>query len=205
MTGPSDFHAMRIHKCWFCSSPIYPGHGIMFVRNDSKEFRFCRGKCHKAFKKKKNPRKVKWTKVYRKSHSKELSDDFVHAFERRKDSLFKYSREHMLKSIEALHRSNEIRAKREAAFIKKRLKKGIELRNQEDLELINTQMYLIQAPNARVRKAAEPKEVNVSFDTSEEVEDIEMEELEAEASKVKKAKALQKPKSIKRKKISIDA
>ena len=107
---------MRIEKCYFCSSPCYPGHGIMFVRNDSKTFRFCRSKCHRNFNKKRNPRKVAWTKAYRKTRGKELAIDTTFEFEKRRNRPTKYDRNLMGKTIMAMQRVQGIKERREERY-----------------------------------------------------------------------------------------
>mmetsp|Transcript_10891 Transcript_10891/g.34702 ORF Transcript_10891/g.34702 Transcript_10891/m.34702 type:complete len:183 (-) Transcript_10891:29-577(-) len=113
---------MRIHTCFFCSSPIYPGHGMMFVRNDCKVFRFCRKKCRRNFELKRNPRKVRWTKAFRKAHHKEIAVDSTFEFEKRRNRPAKYDREVMAKTIRAMKRVSEIRSKREERFHESRMK-----------------------------------------------------------------------------------
>ncbi|CAB9514158.1 Probable ribosome biogenesis protein RLP24 [Seminavis robusta] len=113
---------MRIEKCYFCSSPCYPGHGMVFVRNDSKQFRFCRSKCHRNFNKKRNPRKVAWTKAYRKTRGKEMAVDKTFEFEKRRNRPVKYDRHLMGKTIVAMARVDEIRGAREERFFANRMK-----------------------------------------------------------------------------------
>ena len=137
---------MRIEKCWFCSSNIYPGHGICFVRNDSKLFRFCRSKCHKNFKMKRNPRKVKWTKAYRVVHGKDLSGDSSFNFERRRNRPVKYNREITRATLKAMQTLEGIRVRREQRFYENRMKsRSDEKRRAERIEL-QQQIHLVNAP-----------------------------------------------------------
>ena len=138
---------MRLEKCYFCSSTVYPGHGTTFVRNDCKMFRFCRPKCHKAFKKSRNPRKVRWTKAFRKAAGKELTLDSVFEFEKRRNVPVRYSRELWMSTLATMKRVEEIRVKRTNKFIKNRLKRGIQLQRKSDLRDIEKGIHLLRGPS----------------------------------------------------------
>ncbi len=127
---------MRIEKCYFCSSPCYPGHGLVFVRNDSKQFRFCRSKCHRNFNKKRNPRKVAWTKAYRRTRGKEMAVDSTFEFEKRRNRPVKYDRDLMGKTIMAMQRVQEIKTAREERFHANRMKDAkLEKKEQARVEI----------------------------------------------------------------------
>ncbi|KAJ7632690.1 ribosomal protein L24e-domain-containing protein [Roridomyces roridus] len=112
---------MRIEKCYFCSTSVYPGHGSAFVRNDAKVFRFCTSKCHKNFKMKRNPRKVRWTKAFRKAAGKEMTIDSTFEFEKRRNIPVRYDRELVQTTLKAMKRVGEIKKRRELAFWKTRM------------------------------------------------------------------------------------
>ncbi|XP_005186211.1 probable ribosome biogenesis protein RLP24 [Musca domestica] len=151
---------MRIETCYFCSSKIYPGHGVQFVRNDCKIFKFCRGKCHKAFKRKKNPRKVRWTKAHRKAAGKELSIDPSFEFEKRRNVPIKYNREMWQKTLDAIKKVTEIKERRQGQFIMDRLRKGREVEIQMDVKDVQRNISLIRSPAAglKERRAKEEAE-----------------------------------------------
>lgn len=112
---------MRVGKCYFCSSPIYPGHGITFARNDAKVFCFCRSKCHKNFNLKRNPRKVRWTKAFRKVHGKEMTVDATFEMEKRRNRPVKYDRDLVGTTLKAMQRCAEVSEKRAELHYKNRM------------------------------------------------------------------------------------
>ncbi|CAL1526538.1 unnamed protein product [Lymnaea stagnalis] len=160
---------MRVEKCFFCSSPMYPGHGIHFVRNDSKIFRFCRSKCHKAFQKKRNPRKARWTKAFRKAAGKELTVDASLEFEKRRNEPVKYNKELWQNTLKAMKRIEEIKARRQSHFIANRLKKGKELRKEADRKEVEKNIHLIKSPAAGLKQ----KKQMVEIVTERDVEEME--------------------------------
>mmetsp|Transcript_46905 Transcript_46905/g.69385 ORF Transcript_46905/g.69385 Transcript_46905/m.69385 type:complete len:184 (-) Transcript_46905:360-911(-) len=143
---------MRIEKCYFCSGPCYPGHGVVFVRNDSKQFRFCRSKCHRNFNKKRNPRKVAWTKSYRKTRGKELAVDSTFEFEKRRNRPVKYDRDLMGKTIAAMQRVSEIKERREARFFANRMKDAKIIQKKEARVEIEKSIEIL-APAVAQREA----------------------------------------------------
>jgi large subunit ribosomal protein L24e len=142
---------MRIEKCYFCSGPIYPGHGIVFVRNDAKMFRFCRSKCHRNFKLKRNPRKTRWTKAYRKTHGKELIVDPVMEFEKHKDEAIRYNRDLWVDTVQAIDKIKDIRTAREEDFFRLRMKKDEEKKKDIIKSNLIRHKTLIADPQIRDR------------------------------------------------------
>merc|ERR1712037_806456 len=151
---------MRVEKCFFCGSPVYPGKGVQFVRNDCKIFKFCRSKCSKNFKKKKNPRKAKWTKVFRKSNGKELAVDPAFEFERKRNVPVKYDRELWKTTIGAMMRVEAIKEKRQAQFILDRQKKAKLIARAKDAREVKRDMALIRSPAAGMKRVAREMEVD---------------------------------------------
>jgi len=143
---------MRVSKCSFCESPVYPGHGTQFVRNDGSHFHFCRPKCNKAFKKKRNPRKTKWTKAYRRAQGKDLSNDLSLEFEKQRNIPVKYNRETWQKNLINMKRINEIKEKRQKKHITDRKNKGREIEDFKDKNTCIRDIRVIQAPDSLLRR-----------------------------------------------------
>ncbi|OXV10398.1 hypothetical protein Egran_01840 [Elaphomyces granulatus] len=66
---------MRTYDDTFSGQKIYPGKGKLYVRGDSKIFRFQNGKSESLFLQRKNPRRIAWTTLYRRQHRKGISEE----------------------------------------------------------------------------------------------------------------------------------
>lgn len=141
-------------------------------------FKFCRSKCHAAFKKKKNPRKVKWTKAYRKTVGKELAVDPSFEFEKRRNIPIKYNRELWQNAIDAMKKVENIKQRRQNLHIMQRLRKGRELEKERDIKEVQRDLSLIKSPAVGLKERKKLEEITehdkIQESSDEEEQEIEM-------------------------------
>lgn len=189
----------RIETCHFCSQPCYPSKGITFVRNDAKLFRFCRSKCHKNFKMKRNPRKLGWTKAFRRAHGKEMTVDSTLQFQQRRNVPVRYNRDLVARTLEAMSRVGEIRAKRERQFYKNRMAGNRAAQLEADRKLVAENQHLLPPEyRDKVEEALDEKLDDMEMEGDEmTVEDLQKSAInqEVDANKAK-AKGKKKQKMV---------
>ena len=69
---------------------------------------------------KRNPRKVKWTKAFRRAAGKDMIVDSTLEFEKKRNVPVRYDRDLMSSTLKAMKRVQEIKLKRERVHYKNR-------------------------------------------------------------------------------------
>ncbi|KAI9495719.1 ribosomal protein L24, isoform CRA_c [Zychaea mexicana] len=68
---------MKLEICSFSGYKIYPSKGKVYVRSDSRTFRFLNGKAESYFLQRLSPRKIRWTQIYRRLNKKGVTEQIV--------------------------------------------------------------------------------------------------------------------------------
>lgn len=92
---------------------------------------------------KRNPRKLKWTKAFRKSAGKEMVVDSTLTFAARRNVPIRYNRDLVATTLKAMQRVSEIRQKRERVFYKKRMEGNKEMERAANRKLVAENEHLL--------------------------------------------------------------
>lgn len=149
--------------------------------SQGKSFRFCRSKCHANFKKKRNPRKLKWTKAYRRNAGKEMVVDSTLLFNARRNEPVRYNRELVAKTLVAMQRISEIRSRRERVFYKKRMAGRRERELASARKLVAENQHLLP----RMRGSEKRRLAELAAEQGVDVDELEAEHLQTAKNDVK--------------------
>lgn len=142
---------------------------------------------------KRNPRKLAWTKSFRRAHGKEMTVDSTLSFAARRNVPVRYNRDLVATTLKAMQRVSEIRAKREKQFYKNRMRGNRERQLEADKKLVAEHQHLLPPEYrdaiAETLDEAPEKEL---MDIEEEEEELDEEELEAQKAQQQKLKASKK-------------
>jgi large subunit ribosomal protein L24e len=121
----------------------------------------------KQFKMKRNPRKLKWTKAFRRAAGKEMLVDSTLQFAARRNVPTRYNRDLVAKTVTAMRRISEIRARRERVFYKRRMAGNKKRQIETARKLVETHGHLLPKMRGSERKRLEEEAEGVRM-----VEDV---------------------------------
>jgi large subunit ribosomal protein L24e len=108
---------------------------------------------------KRNPRKLKWTKAFRKSAGKEMVVDSTLTFAARRNVPIRYNRDLVATTLKAMQRVSEIRQKRERVFYKKRMEGNKERERAANRKIVAENEHLLPKMRGSERLALEKERV----------------------------------------------
>ena len=132
---------------------------------------------------KRNPRKLAWTKSFRRAHGKELTVDSTLSFAARRNVPTRYNRDLVQTTLKAMSRVAEIRAKRERAFYKARMRGNKERQRAEDRKLVEENQHLLP-PSERFAVEQREEEGEMEVDVEKVKERVERRRREIEEEEV---------------------
>lgn len=97
---------------------------------------------------KRNPRKVRWTKAFRKATGKEMTIDASLEFEKKRNVPVRYDRDLMETTVKAMKRVEEIRAKRDRLHYLTRgsMKNKVAMDDRQSQTIIRQGRHLLSQP-----------------------------------------------------------
>jgi large subunit ribosomal protein L24e len=117
---------------------------------------------------KRNPRKLKWTKAFRKSAGKEMVVDSTLTFAARRNVPVRYNRDLVATTLKAMQRVSEIRQKRERVFYKKRMEGNREKEKEANRKLVAENEHLL--PKMRGSERLSLENARLEHEIEEEVQ-----------------------------------
>jgi len=137
---------------------------------------------------KRNPRKLAWTKSFRRAHGKEMTVDSTLQFAQRRNIPVRYNRELVATTLSAMQRVSEIRARRERQFYKNRMRGNKAKQLEADRKLVAENQHLLP-PQYRdqVQEVlnVDAQKVDMELAVAEDLEVEEEERLKEGKSKMK--------------------
>ncbi|CAH9108788.1 unnamed protein product [Cuscuta europaea] len=97
---------------------------------------------------KRNPRKVKWTKAYRRLHGKDMTQDSTFEFERKRNRPERYDKNVTENTLKAIKKIVKVRSDREATHHKNRLRSKKYMVQKVDAKELAQSIHMVKVPLA---------------------------------------------------------